>query len=143
MLETIRNAWRWIGLDPAEVVATNAFGNLIVRATDGEYWRICPEELSCEKVARDAEEFAALFSKEDYRTDWQMSRLIEQARQKLGPLVEGQCYCLKLPAVIGGGYAVTNLGTVSLIELISFSGSMAEQIKDLPDGCQTEIKIVR
>jgi hypothetical protein len=38
MLDIIREAWGWIGLDPADVVATNSFGNLIVRATDGAYW---------------------------------------------------------------------------------------------------------
>jgi hypothetical protein len=142
MLDTIRDAWKWIGLDPAEVVAENAFGNLIVRATDGAYWRICPEELSCEQVARDAGEFAALSGGEEFRTDWEMARLVEQARQKLGPLSPGRCYCLKLPAVIGGTYDAANMGTISRAELISFAGDMAEQIKDVPDGGQIKIRIV-
>jgi hypothetical protein len=142
MLHTIREAWGWTGLDPAEVVATNSFGNLIVRAVDGTYWRICPEEWSCDKLARNAEECAALSSDDDFRTDWEMSRLVEQARQKLGPLVEGRCYCLKLPAAIGGHYKLANVGTISLNELIAFSGVMAEQIKDVPDRGQIELKIV-
>ena len=134
MLDTIREAWGWIGLAPAKVVAANSFGNLIVRATDGAIWRICPEEWSCKKVARNVEEFAKLSSEEEFRTDWEMSRLEGLAREKLGPLAEGRCYCLKLPAVIGGSYELTNIGTISLIELISFSGYMAEQIKDVPDS---------
>ena len=142
MLETIRKAWGWTGLSPAEVVATNAFGNVIVRAADGAYWRICPEELACKQVASNASEFAALYSEEEFRIDWEMTRLVEVARQGLGPLPEGRCYCLKLPAVIGGSYELSNLGTVSLDELISFSGDMAEQIKDLPAGSRVEIKIV-
>jgi hypothetical protein len=142
MLDIIRKAWGWIGLDPANVVATNSFGNLIVRATDGAYWRICPEELSCKRAAQDAVEFQALWTDDEFRTDWEMSRLADLARQKLGPLPEGRCYCLKLPAVIGGSYDATNLGTISLSELISFSGHMAEQIKDVPDGGQIQIEIV-
>jgi hypothetical protein len=142
MLDTIRKAWGWTGLDPAEVVATNAFGNVIVRATDGTYWRICPEEWSCEQVARSAKEFADLCCEEGFRTDWEMTRLVELARQQFGPLPEGRCYCLKLAAVIGGKYDAANLGTISLDELISFSGDMAEQIKDVPDGGQVEIKLV-
>jgi hypothetical protein len=142
MIDTIRKAWGWIGLDAAEVVATNSFGNLIVRATDGAYWRICPEELSCERIAHNADEFKALSSEDEFRMDWKMSRLVELARQKLGPLPDGRCYCLKLPAVIGGSYEATNMGTVSLKELISFSGDMAEQIKDVPDSGQIQIKIV-
>jgi hypothetical protein len=143
MLDTIRNAWGWIGLDPAAVVATNAFGNLIVCATDGAHWRICPEEWSCELIARSAAEFAALSSDDEFRTDWEMAPLVELARQQLGPLPDGRCYCLKLPAVIGGRYEAANLGIIALVELISFAGDMAQQIKDVPDGDQIEIKIVR
>ena len=142
MFDTIRKSWGWIGLDPAEVMATNAFGNLIVRATDGAYWRICPEEWSCARVAATAEEFAALSGEEDFRTDWEMTRLVELARQQLGPLPEGWYYCLKLPGVIGGRYEAQNLGTISLDELISFSGDMAAQIKDVPEGGQVVFNIV-
>jgi len=141
MLDTIRKAWRWIGLDPAEVVATNPFGNVIVRATDGAYWRICPEEWSCKQVARNADEFAALSSAEEFRTDWEMARLVDLAGKKLGPLRKGRCYCLKVPAVIGGKYEASNLGTITLKELTSFAGDMAEQIKDVPDGGEIQIEI--
>jgi hypothetical protein len=142
MHELVRKAWGWIGLDPAEVLAENAFGNLIVRATDGTYWRICPEELSCKEIARNAEQFAALSGTDEFLTDWEMARLVEEARQKLGPLAAGRCYCLKLPAVLGGSYAADNMGTISRGELISFSGDIAEQIKDVPDGSHIRLKIV-
>ncbi|MFL5240785.1 MAG: T6SS immunity protein Tdi1 domain-containing protein [Gemmataceae bacterium] len=143
MLNTIREAWGWMGLEPAEVVAANSFGNLIIRATDGAFWRICPEEWSCQKIASNSEDFATVSSANKFRIEWEMSRLVEQAREKLGPLPEGRCYCLKVPAVIGGAYEVTNMGTISLVELTSFAGDMAKQIKDLPDGSKIEIKIAR
>jgi hypothetical protein len=92
-------------------------------------------------VARDADDFAVLASDEEFRTDWEMARLVDLAREKLGPLPQGRCYCLKLPAVVGGTYEATNLGTISLDELIDFSGYMAEQIKDVLDGGQIEIKL--
>jgi len=142
MLEVIREAWGWIGLEPVEVVATNSFGNLIVRAADGIYWRICPEELSCVPIARDADALAALLSEDEFQSDWEMSRLVELANQTLGPLLKDRCYCLKLPAVIGGSYEAANLGTITLRELISFSGDLAEQVKDVPDGDYIQIEIV-
>jgi len=120
----------------------NSFGNLIVRATDGAYWRICPEELSCKKIADNAEQFAALSATDEFRTDWEMARLVEQARQTLGPLAAGRCYCLKLPAVLGGSYAADSMGTISRRELVSFSGDIAEQLKDVPDGSHIKLKIV-
>jgi hypothetical protein len=99
--------------------------------------------LSCEKVARNADDFAALLRDEEFRTDWEMARLVRGASQKLGPLADGRCYCFKLPTVIGGNYEPANMGTISLSELISFSGDMAEQIKDIPDGGQIEINLSR
>lgn len=141
LLATTRKAWGWIGLDPAEIVTRNAFGNLIVRAADGAYWRICPEEWSCTKVARNAREFEALTGDEEFQLDWEMARLVGLARRKLGQLGSGQCYCLKRPGLIGGSYKPANFGTISLKELIAFSGCMAEQIRDVPDGAEIQIEI--
>jgi hypothetical protein len=143
MLDTIREAWGWTGLDPVELVAFNPFGNLIVRANDGQYWRICPEEWSCDRIASDAAEFAVISNSDDFREDWEMTRLVELARQELGPPAAGECYCLKVAAVVGGAYEAKNLGTISLKELIAFSGDMAEQIKDVLDGGTIQFKVVR
>jgi hypothetical protein len=142
MIDTIRQTWGWTGLEPTEVLDINAFGNLLVRAVDGTFWRICPEELSCEKIARDTDGFAALSGQEDFQVDWQMTWLVELAERKLGPLPKGRCYCLKVPALLGGKYDDSNFGTNSLKELIAFSGDLAEQIRDVPDGGQIKIDIV-
>src|SRR3954447_21773002 len=88
VLRTIRESWGWTGLDPAAVTATNAFGNVIVRATDGAYWRVCPEELSCEVVARDDATFRALWASEEFQVDWQMTQLVEIVQTLLGPVSE-------------------------------------------------------
>lgn len=134
MLTTIRESWSWTGLKPADIQAANAFGNLIVRADDGAYWRICPEELKCEIVARDAAGFDALWASEDFQVDWQMTRLVELALASLGPVDDERCYCLKRPAVLGGNYDTANFATIARQELVAFTGDVAEQIKDLPDG---------
>jgi hypothetical protein len=138
--DTIRESWNWAGLDPAEVVAVNPFGNVIVRARDGTFWRICPEEWSCTVVARDADELAALLRDDGFQADWRMDRLVGIAFAKFGTLPAGRCYCLKRPAVLGGRYDADNLGTISREELIAFAGDCARQIKDLPDGAQVTFK---
>jgi hypothetical protein len=137
-LQAIRESWGWTGLDPAAVTATNAFGNVLVRATDGTHWRICPEELSCEVVAGSDTEFEALLASEDFQIDWQMTRLVEIAQAALGTVADDRCYCLKIPAVLGGKYDVANFGTISRRELVAFAGDIAEQIKDVPDGAKVK-----
>ena len=142
-LNTIREAWGWTGIDPVAVTAVNAFGNIVVRSADGAFWRICPEALRCEVVARSQAEVESLWTDAAFQQDWQMTRLVDLADAKLGPVADDRCYCLKLPAVLGGQYEVSNFGTISRNELIAFSGDLAGQIKDLPDGAQVRLTLTR
>jgi hypothetical protein len=70
-----------------------------------------------------------------------MERLVDLATAKLGPPDKGRCFCLKIPAVLGGAYGPENFETISLSELISCSGDLASQIKDVPDGAKVSLVI--
>ena len=142
MVEEIREAWGWIGMDPHELVGTNAFGNVIVRDRVGAYWRICPEDLSCEVIAPTDEKYQALCGDPEFIEDWEMTALVVLAQKKLGLLPADQSYCLKLPAPLGGEYDVENFGLVPTAELIRFSGDLARQMRESPDGAKINIQIV-
>jgi hypothetical protein len=141
LLETIRKAWGWRGIAPTELIAINAFGNVIVRDRTGEIWRICPEELDAKKIAHSQSEYEALRDKEEFAEDWDFAAVRLEAEASLGEPGEGRCYCLKIPAILGGKYADDNLGTISISELLSVSGSMAFQIKDIPDGAKVRLVV--
>jgi hypothetical protein len=138
IVETIRDAWSWVGLNPAEIVYTNLFGNLIIKDASGIFWRICPEELTCRTIATDFNEFTKLWRDENFQFDWNMAKMVEMAEKKLGSLQKDECYCFKLSPVVGGNYNAENLAKISLKELIAFSGDFALQIKDISDGGQIE-----
>jgi len=142
IVEDIKQAWSWVGIEPIKVVAENDFGNLIIEDRTGKYWRLCPEEVHCKVVADDETALRDLFQDEEFLMDWSMDRLVQLAQDKLGPLKPGYKYYLVYPAILGGAYDLSNINTVSLTELIRFSGDVGEQIKDLPDGAQVQIKIV-
>jgi len=141
MLADILEGWGWTGAAPAAVIAVNKFGNLIFRAADGAYWRICPEELTCEAIAESEEAFARLSQDADFLEDWEMSRLVTAAETAYGTQADGRCFCLKIPGALGGAYSLENIGTIPIAELLRFSGSVAEQIKDLPEGAQVSFKL--
>ena len=141
LVEKLRESWGWVGLDPIEVVGENDFGNLMIKDKDGKYWRLCPEDLSCEVVAQNRNELDALSHDQEFLHDWYMRNLVTQAKEMLGPLTEGRKYCLKIPGVLGGEYGGSNLATISLIELVRFSGHVAKEIKDLPNGAQVKFEI--
>jgi hypothetical protein len=144
MRELIRESWGWAGFeDVREVLAQNQFGNLIFRDSVGCLWRICPEQLSCEKIAEDDQEYARLWKNEAFLRDWNMEALVETANARYGAQPQGRCFCLKMPAALGGGYEVDNVGTIAIAELISFAGDIAKQIKDLPDGAKIRLRFVK
>jgi hypothetical protein len=140
IIEEIQNSWGWIGIIPIEVVAENDFGNLILKDVDGKYWRICPEDTYCKEIASNYDELKTLTSGEEFLHDWYMKNLVSLANDRLGPLTEGRKYCLKVPAIMGGAYGGDNLATINFIELIRFSGDIAKQVNELPDG--THVKMV-
>ena len=142
LISSIRRGWSWRGLEPALVVGENDFGNLMVKDVVGHFWRVCPEDLTCAVVARGRAELDALSRQQDFLHDWYMAALVEEARELLGPLRPGYKYCLKIPGPLGGKYGGTNLGTISLRELIEASGDMARQIDDVPDGSQVRLTVV-
>ncbi|TGK82975.1 DUF1851 domain-containing protein [Leptospira noumeaensis] len=140
ILEQINASWNWTGLNASSVLQTNDFGNIIIKDIKSKIWRICPEDLSCIIIAENSIDFERLNKTEDFSTDWEMKTLVEIANRKLGVLTHDRKYCLKIPSILGGTYTADNLGTISFLELISSSGYLALEIKDLPDG--SEIKLI-
>jgi hypothetical protein len=142
MIDAVREGWSWKGIDPYEIVWTNAFGNVLVRDTVGRIWRITPEELSCAVIAESEGALATLLVDPSFFRDWHMQRLVTIAAGQLGPVDRDRCYCLKIPAVLGGSYEQNNLGTISRDELIRVAGAMARQIDSLRDGPRVRLKVV-
>ena len=142
LVEIIGDSWGFTGLEPKSILDVNDFGNVIVESDDGQVWHICPEELECNRIAGSTAEFERVRASEDFVLDWKMERLVELGRSIHGTPPEGRCFCLKIPGVLGGAYDGSNLGTISIAELLASSGDLALQIKDLPDGTQVRLKVV-
>lgn len=142
LVEEIRRSWGWTGMDPTEVVSENQFGNLIVKDSDGRCWRLCPEDCYCKVIAESRAELDALSMDQDFLQDWHMTPLVSLATDRCGPLVDGRKYCLKIPGILGGAYGGENLATAPLVELVRFSGDIARQVEELPDGSPIELRVV-
>jgi hypothetical protein len=141
LINKINESWGWIGIVVKDLIETNDFGNIIFKSTENDFWRICPEELSCEKIANSDLEFQDLKKQKDFNEDWHMENLTQIAINEYGPLKVNEKFCLKMPGVIGGEYKIENIGKIDFLELIAFSGDIAYQIKDLKDGEKIKIEI--
>ncbi len=67
--------------------------------------------------------------------------MLRVGRQVLGPLPEGRCYCLKIPAALGREYVARNLATIAHEELVRFSGYLANEVEELPDGTEVRLRV--
>ena len=141
LIKKVNKAWSWTGVSAMKIEMVNEFGNIIIHSMKGKYFRICPEELSCEKIADSEKEYTTIINRLEFQEDWKMNNFVKVAREKLGELREGEKYCLKVPAVIGGEYSKQNFDKLTFEELIFFSGDLASQIKNLKDGQKIELKI--
>jgi hypothetical protein len=141
LLEEVRRAWGWVGIEPVDLIDDNDFGNMILKDVRGQYWRLCPEDLYCEVVASSREELDGLAKSQEFLSDWYMRGLVDQAFQRLGALAPGQKYCLKIPGVLGGAYGGDNLRTISFDKLIRASGHIAQQIADLPHEASIKLSV--
>src|SRR5215475_3682965 len=109
LLQAISEGWAWRLGKPVEVVATNRFGNAIVRNEAGQYFRIIPEEWQCELLAASAVDLEEKRQQPEFIHDWEMLPLVVRAEAAHGPLAEGQVYYLVVPGVLGGKYAEENI----------------------------------
>ena len=134
LLQAIAQGWSWKLGNPVEIVATNSFGNAIVRNEAGQYFRIMPEEWQCDLLATSASDLEQKREQPNFIRDWEMLALVARAEAALGPLKDGQVYYLVVPGVLGGKYAEDNIRKISLVELLAYSGDMAHQIDNVPDG---------
>lgn len=140
MIEEVKEAWGWVGINPTEIVTENEFGNLIIKDAEDKFWRLCPEEVYCEVVAESIGAYNLLIKDANFLDDWNMAGLLDGAIKKLGPLKEGYKYYLAVPGILDGDYSQSNIKTAPLDKIIKWSGDLGLQVKDLPEGAEVELK---
>jgi len=142
IISEVKKYWGWVGINPAEIVAENDFGNLIIKDADNKFWRLCPEDVYCEVVAESIDDYNQLINDDDFLNDWNMTVMVDEAVEMLGPLKEDYKYYLVIPGVLNGEYSGTNISTAPFIEIIKLSGDLGKRIKDLPDGAEVKLKVI-
>ena len=141
LLIILNESWNWMIPKVERILVVNSMGNCFVQDCNLHFWRICPEDLTAEIVARNDDEVQLVFSDEEFKADWQLLGLIDPAEEHFGVLEAGECYAMIIPAIMEGEYSIENLRVCSVYEYLSLSGEMAFKTKDLKDGDQFEIYV--
>ena len=127
---------------PIRILHVTRFANVVAEDDTGRIWRISPDALEAGVIAATEAEFAALMRDEVENTDLFMTPLVCDAVARLGAPDPGYSFQLVRPGALGGSYDVDNVRIAPTLEILSFSGDIAQQIKDLPEGANVRLNIV-
>lgn len=128
ILETVKQYWGWTGINPVKVIAENEFANIIMMDDQEQFWRLCPEDLYCEVIADDKDDYNELVKDEEFNQDWFMEVILQKALAKFGEPEAGKKFHLLEPGALGGKYAVFNIKPIEYERIIKFSGELAHKI---------------
>ena len=140
VLEALRDGWGWTEVAFADVHRVSPMGHLLLSDTEGCFHYLDADGLRIEALGNE-QAAAAHFAKDETREVWQAAALVEAARERLGDCPEGSVYTLTPLALLEGNYSHESLWICPLEELIRFTGNVARQLKDLPDGAEYRIVI--
>lgn len=141
VLQALTREWSWTGTTFAGILAVSPMGHMLV-TDQGDAIHYFDADLR--QIVRLGSEEAAREYMADPEVEmvWHAQKLVDAARIRLGEPAEGQVYTLTPDAMLAGDYASENLVLMDLAELVSFTGQVAYQTRDLPDGAQIRLKVV-
>lgn len=120
--------------------AEDAFGGQFA-ARDGKVHRFDPESGSTEQMGDSLEGWAGkILDDYEYETGYPLAHEWQEIN---GPLTPGMRLIPKIPFMLGGEYKVENLYALDAVEAMRHRADIWKQMKDLPDGAQVRLKVVK
>jgi hypothetical protein len=68
--------------------------------------------------------------------------IAEAWRELRGPISPDARLVPKVPFILGGDYSVDNLAAIDRVRGMRFRGSLAVQLRDVPDGSQVRLRVL-
>ncbi|MBN9524093.1 DUF1851 domain-containing protein [bacterium] len=134
-------SWSWLLPETVTLWLVNRFADLFVVLADGSVHMLDVGAGTFNRVAASRDEFCTRIDDTETAAEWLMIPLVDrlvEAGVRLGP---GQCYGFKTPPILGGDYAIENVGPLPVADYLGACGAIHAQLKDLPDGSQVELKV--
>jgi hypothetical protein len=119
--------------------AEDAFGGQFCIGQEGVL-SFDPETGERSVVAADLEGWASAILREyEVLTGFPLAH---EWQQRNGPLPPRMRLVPKIPFVLGGAFDISNLHASDSVKAMNARGSIASQLRDLPDGATIELKVV-
>ncbi|MCJ2186577.1 hypothetical protein [Novosphingobium beihaiensis] len=138
-MRALHRDWSWTGVAFEEIIAVSPMGHVLLADTEGTIHYLDPD--TRELIRLGGEDQAAQYMGDpEVALVWRAEALAQAARQRLGPPQDGEVYSRTPEALLAGDYAPETLIRLPLAELLSFTGQVACQTQDLPEGTPIQLK---
>jgi hypothetical protein len=140
-IDALAESWAWRIGDGYTPLLFTALGDMFYEADEGGIFWLNTGTAEVERVAESVTGFNQLL-REDIADEWLLPALVEALLDAGKLRGEGECYTyVTLPIFAEGEYVVENLNPVAAIEHFELTGSVLQQMQDLPDGTDVKIDI--
>ncbi len=119
----------------------NRFGDVFVVFEDESVHMLDVGGGTLTRLADSRDDFAAKIDQIEKAKDWLLLGLLDACVIAGITLKENQCYGWKMPPILGGEYAVSNVVPADLSVHYSFLADIYSQTKDLPDATRIEVVV--
>jgi hypothetical protein len=134
--------WGWLLPSEFNLWIVTRLCDLIIVDDDGAVRFVDVSAGSLETIASSREEFFGTVDGAGNGENWFALSLVDKCVESGLKLSPGRCYGLTIPAVLGGEYSLENVRSVDIRDYLSFLADVHQQIADLPDGAQVELRVV-
>jgi hypothetical protein len=136
------SAWQWRVDKQMKIIMISNLGDLFLQDEEGSIFWLITDGGELNKIASNYSEFEKMLSNEELIDNWLLPLLVEKLLKAGMTLEPNEVYSPLKMAILGGTYEPSNFKPTDMSVHFQFSGSICEQIKDLPDGTKVNIKIV-
>jgi hypothetical protein len=140
-IDALATSWSWCIGDAFTPLLFTALGDMFYEADEGGVYWLNTGTAEVERVADNVEAFNQLL-REEIADEWLLPPLIEALIEAGKVCAEGECYTyVTLPVFAEGEYTVENFNPVPAREHFELTGSVLQQLQDVPDGTNVNIDI--
>jgi hypothetical protein len=134
----------WLWLMPADFTLwlVNRLADCFVVLKDGAVHILDVGAGTFEKVAENRRDFENKIDEGENADNWLAIPIVDELVECGIKLKAGQCYGFKTLPILGGDYTADNFSPLAIADYLGAMGSIHEQIKDLPDGTEVDLKII-
>ena len=148
LLPVERDDWHELLTPWAELLPKNSspwllsrFGELFMEQADGRIGMLQISGFQYLVVAEYKQDFEEWLTDPDKLTEWFLAPLVDHLVSAGKSLPTGKCYSFITPLGLGGQLTEENVMIIPIKEHFGCFGDIFQQIKNMPNGTQIELKV--